>query len=105
MRFDSIDQKTLDQLSETAAETAVKSYQFLKLLIARVGVAPDWKVGDAIVTEAEAIVRTDEAAMSWARFSPGIRQPVEETPWLLALFNKKPPRPNSFTDKTKWDTW
>lgn len=108
-RFDQIDQATLERLSETASETAARSYSFLKIIVQAPGRVPDWKVVNkavnAVVTDAEAIPRTDEAAMSYARFAPGIKQPVERTPWVLALGNKKLPRPNSFTDQSKWDKW
>ena len=98
-----IDQATLDLLAKTAAEDAAKSFPFLKFTRETGGA--DWKAGDTFVTDAEAIVRADEAARGYMRFAVGTKAPVEETPWVLAMGNERPKRPASFTDESKWDTW
>ena len=68
-------------------------------------VRPEWKAADTFTTDAEAVLRVDEAARSHMRFAPGAKGPVEETPWLLAMGNERPKRPNTFTDESKWDFW
>ena len=98
-----IDQATLDLLAKTAAEDAAKSFPFLRFT--RETGAPEWKVGDTFTTDAEVIPRTDEAARSYMRFAPGVKAPVEETAWVVAMGNERPKRPNSFTDESEWDTW
>ena len=98
-----IDQATLDLLAKTAAEDATKSYSFLNS--PRESGAPEWKAADTFTTDAEAVVRTDEAARGFMRFAAGVKAPVEETPWLLAIGNERPKRPNSFADESKWDLW
>ena len=101
-RFDDIDQETLDQFGEVAADAATRSFQFLKLVVPSPGRPLDWRLGDIIVTDEEAIAIADESVMGWIRFKG--KEMVEEH-WVKQLGNKKPSRPNSFTDKTKWELW
>jgi hypothetical protein len=98
-RFDDIDQGTLDQYGEVAADAATRSFQFLRFT----GSPPEWIIGKTtIITGEEAIALADESAMGWVRFKNN--KPVEEH-WVQQLGNKKPSRPDSFHDQAKWETW
>jgi hypothetical protein len=112
-RFDQIDRQTLDQLGDLADDVTARGFPFLKLVLARE--VQDWKDGQTVETmtewhlkgtvvsheEAEALV--EEFSMGWTRFD---KHGVEEANWRRMLGEKtRPPRPDSFTDKTKWETW
>ena len=102
-RFDDIDQTTMDMFGETAADAATRSFQYVKLVAPKEGDPPDLRLSDIIVTDEQAIALADKSSMGWVRYGRD-NKPVEEH-FIPTLGNKKPKRPNSFRDDSKWDKW
>jgi hypothetical protein len=84
-RFDEIDQQTMNQLGDVANDAQIRTHQFLMYK------APNFKIGDKIVTDEKWIAVTDEAAMGWCRFKtqPDGKSKVVEEHNISAFGNPK----------------
>ena len=91
--FDLLDDKTISRIERHAAEAQAAPPAYLKY---EPGI---WKIGGEDFTNSEWLAIVDMTGIGWKLF---IGSHVAEEHMVLVLENEKPKRPDSHTDRDKW---
>jgi hypothetical protein len=109
-KFDELAPEVWEKLDDVAKAAQTRSFAPLIFSVettkdseGKVNHRATFKAGSEIITNETWLAMPDLAAMGWIRLSR--ENKVLERHFIPTLGNDKPDRPDSFTDRKKWELW